>query len=337
MMHKPKTFPVQVEFDWMENSGKKAENSSVTLKKLFVTFLRGNGVIINKRLFGETTYYKKKFSVELIKFLKNFKSTKVILGSNFFFLIDIWSTGPYHFYVDVLSKIVELIENKKFDIHNSKIVLFDDNFSRVVVKPLLIDLGLGGVNCLWINKQSEYIFIGKNFFVTKPHIIGSNNSVVINKVYSLIHEKLNNTYDIPINATKRVVYYYRQDRIRKVVNDNEILSLLRQKGVYCTTFDDLSYIDAFKVMSSARLFIGIHGGGLTNMLFMAPGSGVIEIKTNNPNPQNHCYWHLARSLNFDYTMFVAETRGVSNVIEGRGCDVFVNSSQLIELIDNYGF
>jgi hypothetical protein len=328
---------MQVEFEWLENSDRKFENTSITLKKLFVTFLRGNGVIINRRLFGESTYNKKNFRVELAKFLKNYKSTQVIWGSNVFFLTDIWSTGPYHFYVDVLSKIVELIENKKFDILNSKIVLFDDNFSRTVVKPLLIDLGLGRVNCLWINKQSEYIFIGKNFFVTKPHIIGSNNSVVINRVYSLIREKLNNTEDIPIKDVKRIVYYYRENRIRKVVNDNEILPLLRQKGVYCTTFDDLSYMDAFKVMSSARLFIGIHGGGLTNMLFMSPGSGVIEIKTNNPNPQNHCYWHLARSLNFDYTMFVAETRGVSNVIEGRGCDVFVDSSQLIELIDNYGF
>jgi capsular polysaccharide biosynthesis protein len=252
-------------------------------------------------------------------------------------MTDIWSTGPYHFYVDILSKLLELLENKKFDIVSSTIVLFDDNFSKSVVKPLLSNLGLGAINLIWLNKYAEYIVVGRNFFVTKPHIIGSNNSDVINRVYSLIRQKLSNLDTFSKGDSAKIVYYYRQNRIRKVMNDDELLPLLKQRGIHCTTFDDLSYFDAFKLMSSAKLFIGIHGGGLTNMLFMPQGSCVIEIKTNNPNPQNHCYWHLARSLNFDYTMFVAETRGASNVIEGRGCDVFVDSSQLIELIDNYGF
>ena len=93
-------------------------------------------------------------------------------------------------------------------------------------------------------------------------------------------------------------------------------------------------MEAFQLMQQTNLFIGIHGGGLANMMFLPPDSVVIEIKNDNPNPNSHCYWHLARSLKFDYTMFVAETVGESNVVEGKGCDLRVDYTKMTDLINS---
>jgi capsular polysaccharide biosynthesis protein len=231
-----------------------------------------------------------------------------------------------------LSKLVELKNARNVDFENATITLFKDNFTDDVVIPLLKQVGLGNIRLYLIEKSKQYIFFGANAFVTKPHIIGTNNPLVMKKVYGLLHSKFDQFVD-HASRSQIIVYYYRVNRSRVVINDNELLPILKDLGVYCTTFDDLSYLDAIRLMRKTKIFIGIHGGGLTNMVFQKPGSKIIEIKNNNVNPHSHCYWHLARSLNFDYTLFIAETVGDSEIIEGNGCNVSVNINNLLECIN----
>ncbi len=82
------------------------------------------------------------------------------------------------------------------------------------------------------------------------------------------------------------VYYYRKSRERKVKNYNEIIPILTDLAFFCTTFEKLSYLEAFSLMHNVKLFVGIHGGGLTNMMFMKSRNKIIEIKTNNTNPNS---------------------------------------------------
>jgi hypothetical protein len=327
-----KTFPRQIKFDWLENIGMHFDthNTYLILKNLF--FLRGNGVILNKKLFSQSTYHKLQFNIELRKFLRDITTTKVLLRNNIYILTDIWSTGPYHFYVDVMSKLIELIDSEKFDINISSIILFDDSFTNNVIIPLFRDIGFEKLKLIRLKNNQQYIIVGKNYFVTKPHIIGSNNSRVITKVYNLINQSLDFKFEFKINSKIRGIYYSRNGRNRSVVNDNLIISELTKMGFYCTNFDDLSYFQAFRLMKETNIFVGIHGGGLTNMMFMNHNSIIVEIKNDNTNPNSHCYWHLARSLKFDYTLFVADTVGYNKVVEGKGCDLFVNWTELKELI-----
>ncbi len=328
----PKTFPVKIIFDWLENIGESFETGKTKLIGRKIIFIKGNGVILGNRLFSETTYNKLERKKEIINFLRNLFKTTIKLESNLFILIDIWATGPYHFYVDILSKVVELKKQFGGNIDNFKFLVFDDIFTNKVIIPLLKDLGLDRVKLLKLKRNEQYIFFGSNYFITKPHIMGTNNPRVIHKVYEFIHANLvkySKTHDA---NTFKGIYYYRKGRYRKVVNDNEIIEGLTALGFYCTSFDELSYIEAYRLMQQTRLFVGIHGGGLTNMMFLPPDSKVIEIKNDNPNPKSHCYWHLARSLKFDYTMFVANTVGEYCVVEGKGCDLRVNWSQLKVLI-----
>ena len=330
----PKTFPVKINFDWLENPGESFETDRMELIWSGVTLIKGNGVILGNRLFSETTYNKIDIKKEVKNFVRHLPKTKVVKESNVFILTDIWSTGPYHFYVDVLSKILELREHFDWNLDKIKVLLFDDTFTDKVTIPLFKDLGLGGVKILKLKRNEQYVLLGSNYFVTKPHIMGSNNPRVIPKVYDFIQGNLVK-YRKTLDANSyKGIYYYRTGLYRKVVNDQEIIEELTGLGFYCTSFDEFSYIEAFQLMQQTTFFVGIHGGGMTNMMFLPPNSSVIEIKNDNPDPNSHCYWHLARSLRFDYTMFVADTIGKSNVVEGKGCDLKVDYCALKNLIQN---
>jgi hypothetical protein len=328
----PKTFPYQLNYFWLENKGESFETDHLKLKKVYFCLINGKGIILNKALYAETTYNKRSSKAEFLKMLRNVSKTKFIIRGQVYFVLDMWSTGPYHFYVDILSKLVELKGFLGDSFQHATIVLFKNKFTEKVVIPLLELVGFGNLKWILIEENKQYCIIGSNAFVTKPHKIGTNNPKVIRKVYDLLHLSLGPIVRRNFGSPK-MVYYHRVNRNRVVENDTEIIRELKKLGVYCTTFDDLSFLEAFALMSTTKLFIGIHGGGLTNMLFLKPGSRIIEIKNDNLNPKSHCYWHLARSLNFDYTLFVAETVGNSNVMEGKGCNVIVEVDQLINLIN----
>lgn len=335
-INSPKTFPIKIDFDWLENAGESFETDRTEIISRKVIIIKGNGVILGNRLFSETTYNKIDQKKELKGFVRNFTKTKVVIISNVFILIDMWSTGPYHFYVDMLSKIVELRGQFVKNLDKIKVLVFDDTFTKNVIIPLFKDLGLDGVKTIKLKRNKQYVFLGSNYFVTKPHIMGTNNPRVIPKVSDFIHGNLGKYTKTQYTNSYRGLYYYRTGLYRKVVNDEEIIRELTGLGFYCTSFDDLSYMEAFWLMQQTRLFVGIHGGGMTNMMFLPPDSSVIEIKNDNPNPNSHCYWHLARSLKFDYTMFVADTIGETKVVEGKGCDLRVDSTKLVELINTIG-
>jgi len=131
-----KTFPVKINFDWLENTGESFETDRTKLIESKVLLIKGSGVILGKRLFAQTTYNKLDLKKELKGFFRKIFKTKVIRESYVFILTDIWSTGPYHFYVDILSKVVELKEQLDLNLKSIKFVVFENQFTDKLIIPL---------------------------------------------------------------------------------------------------------------------------------------------------------------------------------------------------------
>jgi capsular polysaccharide biosynthesis protein len=238
---------------------------------------------------------------------------------------DEWSDGPYHFWVDVLSRIIFYAASGE-KLSKYTLALPDTVYMRKCAVPILEKLDIQFREITFMNTDRLYLSIGKLRFVTLPHRIGSNNSLIINKIKDQIIR--NQLFDeIKPNL---MVYYFRKKRRRVVVNDVELKKLLIKKGFICTDFDNLSYLEAWRLMANTKVFLGIHDGGMTNMFFMPRGGTVVEFRTDNPDPQSHCYWHLAYSLGHTYTLLIGETvTPGNNIIEGSGgCDIKVDIDTL---------
>ena len=66
----------------------------------------------------------------------------------------------------------------------------------------------------------------------------------------------------------------------------------------------MAFSDQVRLLAEASDLISNHGAGLTNMLFMAPGTRVTEIRLEG-DTHNNCYFSLARAGQLDYRYVLA--------------------------------
>jgi capsular polysaccharide biosynthesis protein len=99
----------------------------------------------------------------------------------------------------------------------------------------------------------------------------------------------------------RRLYVSRQGEARRrVLNEPEVVALLTAHGFEVVAPGGLTVAEQAQLFAQADIVIGPHGGGLTNMIFCAPGTRVIELIS--PVAQVLCYWTLATSAQLEYEL-----------------------------------
>lgn len=86
---------------------------------------------------------------------------------------------------------------------------------------------------------------------------------------------------------------------RRLANEEELLPVLERYGISCLRLEDLSFPDQVRLFSGARLIVGLHGAGLTNAMWMSPGTAMLELRFRG-DAHNNCYFSLAAALDLDY-------------------------------------
>jgi capsular polysaccharide biosynthesis protein len=86
---------------------------------------------------------------------------------------------------------------------------------------------------------------------------------------------------------------------RKIVNEEECVSILSEFGFKTHYFEDYSFEEQVKIALDTQYLISNHGAGLTNMLFMKSGSSVFELRLQG-DAHSNCYFSFASSLNMNY-------------------------------------
>ncbi|MGE0045864.1 MAG: DUF563 domain-containing protein [Hyphomonadaceae bacterium] len=66
-------------------------------------------------------------------------------------------------------------------------------------------------------------------------------------------------------------------RMRRIVNEADLIALLAARGFETVLAEDLSFAEQARIFGEARLLVGPHGAGLSNLAFMAPGGAVVEL------------------------------------------------------------
>jgi capsular polysaccharide biosynthesis protein len=93
--------------------------------------------------------------------------------------------------------------------------------------------------------------------------------------------------------------------------------------------------DQARLFSEASIVVGPHGGGLTNVMFCAPGTVLVELLS--PMGQTLCFWTLANTAQLTYEpIFGRRTPGLA-ATDRRAVqwqDIDVDCAQLTARLDH---
>ena len=244
----------------------------------------------------------------LMLFNKGEKITKAV------WIIDNWSEGYFHWLTDALPR---LIASEKFS--EDHIVILPMNYERHNYVREALSL---------LNYRVHY-FNSNRHLLVKELILPSHTAPTGNYNKNII----NNIRDRFLKSNKQLshrnIFISRSKaHKRKIVNETEVISLLKLYDYEVHYFEDYSLRQQIEVMSQAKSLIGLHGAGLTNMLFMPKNGQVLEFR-NRSDAHNNCYFSLASDLNHDYYYQLND----GNTNDTNIVDVTVNLEELRTNLD----
>jgi hypothetical protein len=141
----------------------------------------------------------------------------------------------------------------------------------------------------------EYVHIpGLTFY---PDFIGER--FIYKYVRDLFKDVCANTKQEP----GKYIYISRTNcRNRNVLNEDELIPVLKDIGISVYNLNNLTFIDTIRLFKSAELVTGVHGAGLAWSIFCEPKTILVEIYKNKAL-KNH-YYHLCKELDIEYWRFV---------------------------------
>jgi capsular polysaccharide biosynthesis protein len=132
----------------------------------------------------------------------------------------------------------------------------------------------------------------------------------------------------PAKPGWRKIYLTRKNApSRRIVNEDELLPLLRERGFEVVDCGTLSFDEQVKLFSEARYVVGPHGASLTNIVWAPAGAKVFEIF--EPGSVRRCYWSMCQALGHDHAC------GVGRPVEQKGgeSDIEVPAKLLVQSWD----
>jgi hypothetical protein len=138
--------------------------------------------------------------------------------------------------------------------------------------------------------------------------------------------------DESCKGPKKVFISRATAKIRRVLNEPEVLAALEPLGFEPVVMDKLTVLEQAAVHANAEVIVSPHGANLTNIAWCRPGTRLIEIFA--PGFVQICYWRMASHVGMDYSYLL----GKGTVKEGEThwddakLDITVDVAELKKLL-----
>ncbi|XP_030384210.1 EGF domain-specific O-linked N-acetylglucosamine transferase [Scaptodrosophila lebanonensis] len=138
-------------------------------------------------------------------------------------------------------------------------------------------------------------------FYNTPIIQGCSNSGLFRAFSEFILHRLQIPFQAPLPQRKlRITYLSRRTKYRQVLNEQELLAKLDTNEDYVVqrvSYERLSFTEQLAITRNSDILIGMHGAGLTHLLFLPNWACIFELyNCEDPN----CYKDLARLRGVHY-------------------------------------
>lgn len=130
---------------------------------------------------------------------------------------------------------------------------------------------------------------------------------VLGTVSPWVVEFLDNLYNPARVSDVRFtrIYLSRKNvQSRKIINNDEFMRVLSDFNIVEVFPEDFTLAEMAKLMRGASFIISVHGSGLSNLCFIAPGTKVVDILA--PYHQDAYYWMISNIRHSSYIGFFGE-------------------------------
>jgi hypothetical protein len=110
---------------------------------------------------------------------------------------------------------------------------------------------------------------------------------------------------LPLPGSKRRIYVSRSKASgRRITNEEEILPILASRGFVRVELEEISLSAQIALFAGAEAVVAPHGAGLTNLIWCAPQTKILEVFS--PLYVNLCYWSIASAADYYYLLGTEE-------------------------------
>lgn len=102
---------------------------------------------------------------------------------------------------------------------------------------------------------------------------------------------------------------------RRIVNEDALLEALAPEGLERVAFTGMPVRAQAELMAGARLVVGAHGAGLTNLMYCRPGTAVIEVTTSQYMTRCRSFADIAMYRGLRYALAVVDQHGEQWLVE----------------------
>jgi hypothetical protein len=244
-------------------------------------------------------------------------------------------------------------KKKKLEFALSLVTLFGDNFHHFLAEvvpliiygqkifgesvPMLIPayyfkqpyiapyLRLLQVN--WVTFESREQVLVSDLIVFKNLSIALFNPQILDQIRFRLAP---NPASIP---WRRVFISRAKARFRKVCDEEKLYHILKEKGFEILCLEDYAIEDQIRIFSETKFLIGIHGAGLTNMVYMPKGGKVLELRAITK--ETHIYnifYVMACACGQDYFYELGQGTHPTNKLSDVNLDLDKFSIQLEKML-----
>lgn len=296
---------------------KKKETYSVPLLKVYVlknVFVNHWGVVIKnikipskslENLHGsyDQTFYwshwKKAFEQLLVcKFGKSLPSIRLDKKETYFTIHTPWF-GYFSWLTTYLPKL--LLANKNYP---DAIVLIPEEWNKVAYVSDTLALFPEIKKKVLPNDHHAFV---ERFVLTENRPWTSVfYPEQIDQVRAIFTPQL---HTVQLSPIKRIYVSRKKANRRKIVNETEVLDILKTNGFEEICFEDYSILEQVFLMQNAEMLVSMHGAGLTNILFMNPHSKLLELTpiVEQDKQFRFPFWRISSILEIDYYVQFCDT------------------------------
>lgn len=277
-----------------------------------------------EELSANNTFANKSITGRIRNIIKCYFLKRGVIKEPCFFIHDAWSEGYFHWNLDALPRLYAFLQLAKFKI--PKLILPKEYLKFRHITESLSLLGFNKENCMYVDGSSVYYT--KEIATCPPFThTGNYHSEIVRH----LAEQLKKQVEVSVLSPSRLIYVSRRNAARRrVVNEEEIIGLLQQRGFEIVETDDMSYEEQIHLFNSAKWLVSIHGAALSNMMFMNKGCHVLELR-NAGDRHNNCYFSLASTMELHY--YYLENSADSD--DTHVANLLVDPRKLEQLMDTF--